>query len=249
MRADDQRKARRRPRARRARRRARAAHAGQRGGEPGQQRIGEVGQDRDRHLHRLDRLEQEEDVAGEQHADDEREVALAGVSGFGRAPTNSQATNSGTPISPRNSVMVSASASALSVTLVATSAKAKADAATIAGMSEVRWLAGRQAARSSTRHDRTAPSPVVHALAFVHAIGDVALPSPHAARERETTMAKKGAGEESEEGQEDDAPQLQGHQALRCARQVRKVEGHPDLQARALRGPAQEGHQSDAPAA
>src|SRR6266446_4352063 len=42
-----------------------------RGREPGEQRIDEIGQDRDRHLDRLERLEQEKHVAGKKHAEAE----------------------------------------------------------------------------------------------------------------------------------------------------------------------------------
>jgi hypothetical protein len=45
------------------------------GGEPGEQRIGEISEDRERNLHHLDCLEQEEDVAGEEDANEQREIA------------------------------------------------------------------------------------------------------------------------------------------------------------------------------
>src|SRR6266481_6096133 len=55
-----------------------------RGREPGEQRIDEIGQDRDRHLDRLERLEQEKHVAGKKHAEAERDPFGARSKGAGR---------------------------------------------------------------------------------------------------------------------------------------------------------------------
>jgi hypothetical protein len=51
---------------------AQPVDAGQRAEQPGQQRIDEIGEDRDRHRNQLDRLEHAEQVDGEQHAEAER---------------------------------------------------------------------------------------------------------------------------------------------------------------------------------
>src|SRR6516162_4849121 len=53
-----------------------AFEAARRRRQPGEQRIHEIGQDRDRHLDGLDRLEHEKDVAGEQNAEAKRDPCL-----------------------------------------------------------------------------------------------------------------------------------------------------------------------------
>ena len=77
MRADDQSEAKKRHDGRSGTAPTELVDADQRSDDPGQQRIDEIAQDRDRNGYEFKSLEQSEHDAGEQHADTERDPALA----------------------------------------------------------------------------------------------------------------------------------------------------------------------------